>query len=111
MFGLFKNNRRELEDLKYEVSRQSDIAHHYRAMAQTLTDKLERLTKKWDDLVTQVNKKGGQQFLDGPSYKDRMKQQFTDDELRSLLQLVHPDRHHGKESAVKMTQKINALRK
>lgn len=36
--------------------------------------------------------------------------QFTKDELRSLLQLVHPDKHDGKESAVKLTQKINQLR-
>lgn len=37
--------------------------------------------------------------------------QFTQDELRSLLQLVHPDKHGGKNSAVVMTQKINKLRK
>ena len=36
--------------------------------------------------------------------------QFTQDELRSLLQLVHPDKHGGKASAVTMTQKINKLR-
>ena len=36
---------------------------------------------------------------------------FTQDELRSLLQLVHPDKHEGKESAVRLTQKINELRK
>lgn len=37
--------------------------------------------------------------------------QFTPEELRSLLQLVHPDRHDGKASAIAMTQKINDLRK
>lgn len=37
--------------------------------------------------------------------------QFTQDELKSLLQLVHPDKHGGKESAIKLTQKINQLRK
>lgn len=36
---------------------------------------------------------------------------FSPDELRSLLQLVHPDKHGGKESAVRLTQKINELRK
>lgn len=36
--------------------------------------------------------------------------QFTQDELRSLLQLVHPDKHGGKASAVTLTQKINRLR-
>ncbi|MND88351.1 hypothetical protein D3C80_803760 [compost metagenome] len=38
------------------------------------------------------------------------KGQFTQDELRSLLQLVHPDKHNGKESAMRLTQKINDLR-
>ena len=37
--------------------------------------------------------------------------QFTQDELRSLLQLVHPDKHGGKDVAVRMAQKINSLRK
>ena len=36
--------------------------------------------------------------------------QFTEEELRTLIGLVHPDRHGGKESAVRMTQKINQLR-
>lgn len=36
--------------------------------------------------------------------------QFTKDELRSLLQLIHPDKHGGKQIAVTLTQKVNALR-
>ncbi|QYW02511.1 hypothetical protein CPT_Silvanus_037 [Stenotrophomonas phage Silvanus] len=36
--------------------------------------------------------------------------QFTDDQLRELLQLVHPDKHGGKASAIRLTQHINALR-
>jgi hypothetical protein len=36
--------------------------------------------------------------------------QFTKEEIRSLLMLVHPDRHDGKESAVRMTQKLLAMR-
>lgn len=35
---------------------------------------------------------------------------FSDAELRTLLQLVHPDKHGGKESAVRMTQKLNQMR-
>ena len=36
--------------------------------------------------------------------------QFNDDQLRELLQLVHPDKHGGKASAIRPTQHINALR-
>lgn len=66
------------------------------------------LLVKWNALVDKINGLGGENFLNnakigGPS-------QFTDDELRSLLQLVHPDKHGGKQSAIELTQKINALR-
>lgn len=37
--------------------------------------------------------------------------QFTPEQLRTLLQLCHPDKHGGKESAVQITQHINSLRK
>lgn len=50
--------------------------------------------------------------LEAELSKERAKSgQFNQDELRSLVQLVHPDKHGGKEVAVRMTQKINSLRK
>jgi hypothetical protein len=36
--------------------------------------------------------------------------QFTKEEIRVLLQLVHPDKHGGKASAVEITKKLNQLR-
>lgn len=35
---------------------------------------------------------------------------FTKDEIRTLIQLCHPDKHGGKESAVTITQKLLKLR-
>lgn len=35
--------------------------------------------------------------------------QFTDQELKSLLNLIHPDKHNGKQSATNMTQKVLRL--
>lgn len=35
--------------------------------------------------------------------------EFTREELKSMRRLVHPDKHNGKESSVKITQKINEL--
>lgn len=64
---------------------------------------------KWNKLVKLINSKGGQEFLDDATIGGQ--EQFTDEELRSLLQLVHPDKHGGKASAVRLTQKINQLRK
>jgi hypothetical protein len=67
--------------------------------------KYKGLLERWNELVRDVNAKGGQQFLACHSGS-----QFTDNELKSLLQLVHPDKHGGKESAKVITQKINQLR-
>lgn len=70
------------------------------------------LQAKWNDVIERINEKGGEAFLNhGELYGfAKPSKQFTDDELRSLLQLVHPDKHGGKQSAVNMTQKINQLR-
>ncbi len=35
---------------------------------------------------------------------------FTDEELRKLVQLCHPDRHNGSKTSVEMTQLLNKLR-
>lgn len=114
MFGFKRKAEKKLEDeLKfwqrtwYETDAQLDTQKAY-------TDKLEakylRLLDKWNKLVRQINDKGGQQFLDGASVVRSGNGQFTDAELRSILQLVHPDKHGGKASAVAITQKINKLR-
>ncbi len=36
--------------------------------------------------------------------------QFTKAEIRTLIQLCHPDKHDGKQSAVEITQKLIKLR-
>ncbi len=38
-------------------------------------------------------------------------EQFSQDEIRSLLVLIHPDKHDGKESAKVLTQKLLRMRK
>lgn len=73
----------------------------------------DELQGRWNDLVQQINDKGGRDFLlYGKIDRNTPKtiHQFNDDELRSLLQLVHPDKHGGKQSAITLTQKINQLR-
>lgn len=67
--------------------------------------------KKWNNLIERINSLGGEEFLTHAKIGNRStNSQFTDAELRSLLQLVHPDKHDGKQSAVTLTQKINQLR-
>jgi hypothetical protein len=66
------------------------------------------LLSQWNSLVARINKHGGEAIFDRPA---KATPQFTDDEIRSLIQLCHPDRHNGKESAVRMTQKLTGMRK
>jgi hypothetical protein len=63
---------------------------------------------EYNNLVNLLNHKGGKYFLDNAVIGGT--QQFTQEELRSLLQLVHPDKHSGKDIAVELTKKINLLR-
>lgn len=73
-------------------------------------NKYIELQLRWNAVVDQINSKGGMNFLNNGSIGAKTVHQFTDDELRSLLQLVHPDKHGGKQSAITLTQKINSLR-
>lgn len=63
------------------------------------------LLHKWNTLVTEINAKGGQEFLNGYD-----KQELTDDEIKKLLSLCHPDKHDGKRLAEDMTKKLLSLR-
>lgn len=85
--------------------------HEKACFVRLQVDHLE-LRRKWNDVMQKINAKGGEEFLLFGKLEGKVNtvHQFTDDELRSLLQLVHPDKHGGKESAVRLTQKINALR-
>lgn len=63
----------------------------------------QALRHKWNALVDRINTLGGESLFEQP--------QFTDDELRKMLMLCHPDKHNGKQMAVDITAKLNAIRK
>ena len=68
-----------------------------------LIDRYNNLVDEWNGLVQKINERGGQM-------SNQQNTQFTPDELRTLLSLCHPDRHGGKESATRITQKLIAMR-
>ena len=72
-----------------------------------------RLITRWNGLVGRINHLGGEDFMDGskPHPSAKGSQQFTDSELKSLLQMIHPDKQGASEVSVRMKQKINSLRK
>lgn len=63
------------------------------------------LLNKWNDLVEIINSKGGEDFLHG-----EIRPQFNNDEINTLINLCHPDKHNNKKSAVQITQKLLELR-
>lgn len=72
------------------------------AAAELLVALIE-LRGKWDTLVDRVNVKGGEDFLDRGVLPENL---LSQEDVRKLLQLVHPDKHDGKQMAVEMTQKL-----
>jgi hypothetical protein len=65
----------------------------------------QELREKWNRLVGQINAKGGLHFLNNPPPAALTKQ-----DVRSLLQLCHPDKHQGRELAQEMTRKLLAMK-
>ena len=78
-----------------------------------LVVKYSILFNKWDSLVDRINDLGGEDFLDTATSSDDLFKQnvFSQDELRKLIQLCHPDKHDGKQIAQDMTSKLNGMRK
>lgn len=88
------------------VSQYHALRHAY----QKLHASKNALMKEWNALVKQINAKGGDEFLEHGVLRPRLPAQFTAQELKELVQLCHPDKHGGKESAQRLTAKLNALR-
>ena len=72
----------------------------------TLLDKYNGLLDEWNDLINEINAKGGEAFLKGKNQPT----QFTDEEIKKLLILCHPDKHNGKPLATEMTALLNKLK-
>ncbi len=71
--------------------------------------KYEALIKEHNELIRHINEKGGEQFLkEGSIHPQGI--QISKDDLKVLIQLCHPDKHGGKESAVEITKKLLLLR-
>lgn len=61
------------------------------------------LLKMYNELVEQINRKGGTQFMNGTSA------QFSQTEIKALIRLCHPDRHNGRQLAVDITAKLTSM--
>lgn len=70
--------------------------------------KFYALNEKWNALVSRINAKGGENFLENATIPKAA--QFAEDDLTKLILLCHPDKHDGKPIATEMTQKLLALK-
>lgn len=64
----------------------------------------------WNNLVRELKRMGGL-----PEIRERWKAKggsssFTNEELRVLIQLAHPDKHGGKEVYNSILQKLNKMK-
>lgn len=65
----------------------------------------QELLVRYNELVTIINAKGGQDFLNSsPST------QLSEKQIKSLLFLCHPDKHDNSEKATEMTRVLLELR-
>jgi predicted nuclease with TOPRIM domain len=106
MFGLFGNSalKARVEELERENKRLNVDYMTVRAMYASLRDEHDGLIGRWNSLVDKVNAQGGLATLAVGT------PQFTQEEIRRLIMLCHPDKHDGKQSAVEITQKLLRLR-
>lgn len=81
------------------------------AKARSIQAKYDQLSEEWNKLARILNRKGGWEFLNNAVMPDKLPNQFSQDEIRSLIRLCHPDRHGGSDAATKLTQKLLGMRK
>lgn len=96
----FGNKRRSLE------SELSYIKERFKKLLKEHSD----LTDRWNDVVADINAKGGRDFLDNGRLYHNDEPQFTQSEIESLIRLCHPDKHNGRELATRMTARLLELR-
>ena len=101
---LFVSQQR-FNNLRAELQKARDEQFQLLIKLHAVTQKYDQLHRKWDNLVDEINAKGGRAFLDNKPT------QLSQDEIRKLLSLCHPDKHDGKPVATEMTQLLLRLKK
>lgn len=74
----------------------------------TLRTMYSSLMEDHNKLIRRINDKGGERFLEDGAIN--LIPQLNDGEIKTLIQLCHPDKHNGKESAQNITAKLLLMR-
>jgi hypothetical protein len=107
MFMLNSTHEKELGEWKAHYEKRVRMLSMDKDFYQ---DKYNRLRKEWNSLVDRINRLGGEKLFEQSS-QSTQPTQFTDQELKRLIQLCHPDKHNSSQLSVEMTQKLNQMRK
>ena len=101
-----------LEDKKRQQEKLAQADADYKKLMESVFTRHDynKLLKEYNELVELINKKGGEAFLNHGILPNNKKPQFSQDEIRTLLQLCHPDKHDGKQSAQDITAKLLSMR-
>jgi hypothetical protein len=86
----------------------SSTHERLRAKYESLLARHGHLLGKWERLVTQINAKGGQDFLDKAKLNGELP--FSSDEIKLLVKFCHPDKHANDPKAAEITRKLLKLR-
>ena len=86
---------------------------HAESLEKTCFSHLDRL-KSFNFIVDGLAKSGKSvddlfKWLDGHENK-RSERVFSEEEIKTLIRLCHPDKHQGRAAAVSMTQKLLRIR-
>lgn len=87
----------------------SSTHHELKIKYMSLMKTHNALVDRWNELVEDINRKGGEEFLKGSGYNKDSNLSGAD--VMKLIKLCHPDKHHGKEIATEMTRKLLVMRK
>lgn len=88
-------------ELKYSM-----LEYEYKKVRFELSSTIVKLST----LIREINRKGGQQFLDEGIIPKSKNQNFTLEDVKKLLQLCHPDKHDNKPISTEMTSKLLSIR-
>jgi hypothetical protein len=119
VFGVKLLKRGFLEVNKKKDAEIAQLRVHldaHRVSAKSLESKLRTVRLRHSSLLLRINRKGGEAFLrEGSIHPHRptfapTSQQFSKNEIMSLIKLCHPDRHGNSEPSNKLTAILIKMR-
>lgn len=82
------------------------VARSWKRQYEDAIYEFRKLVKQWNELVDRINEKGGEEFLNSSPKSN----QFTKQEIDSMIRLCHPDRHDNSRISNEITQKLLKMR-